>query len=65
MSCCVYADRETTDCGTVVSYADFHVIAWMQCCRRVDEEVFASILSTDEAFGRLYQACEKWLARDD
>ena len=50
--------------GKEVSYADFVVVGFMKMFDRIGE--MEGVLKVDrEAFGGLYEACAKWLERDD
>lgn len=52
--------------GREVSYADFVFVAFLRFFERVDRRVlFERCVRFDEGFGRLYEACGKWLERDD
>jgi hypothetical protein len=50
----------------IASYADIVVLASLQFYKRVDEErLFNKVVNLEPALGRLYQAGEQWLKRDD
>ena len=49
--------------GQEVSYADFMVVGFMKMFDRIGQ--VAPILEVDEAYGKLWDACQKWLERDD
>jgi glutathione S-transferase len=51
--------------GETVSYADFIFVGMMHMMKRMDEEVFQRFLEFDPVFGKLYEACEPWLKKDD
>jgi len=49
-----------------VSYADMVVLGWLHFYRRIDEErLFNRVVRLEPALGRLYEAAEQWLKRDD
>ncbi|KAF2706658.1 hypothetical protein K504DRAFT_384821 [Pleomassaria siparia CBS 279.74] len=50
---------------TVVSYADVIFVSFLQCIRRVSEDMFQRYLSLDPAFGKVYEASKEWLKKDD
>ena len=51
--------------GYLASYADFVTVSFMHCIKRVDESVFERIFGLEPELKRLYDACGKWLERDD
>jgi len=51
--------------GDTPSYADFFIVATLQMFKRVDEKIFARLVETEEALGKVYEACKPWLKRDD
>lgn len=52
--------------GKQVGYADFIIAGfWVFAKRLGEEDIFGRLLKYDEAFAKHYQACEKWLERDD
>ena len=51
--------------GETVSYADFVFVVVLHFFKRLNEEAFQRALAYDASFGKVYQACEKWLERDD
>jgi len=51
--------------GETVSYADFVLVSAIHFFKRVDESYFERFVGSDDAFGKLYEACGKWLERDD
>ena len=53
--------------GEKVGFADFIIAGFWQFARRVDEggDLFGRLMKVDEAFERHFEACVKWLERDD
>lgn len=51
--------------GKEVSYADLIFVAYLKFLEIVDGDVFERVVGLDEGFNRVYQACGKWLERDD
>ena len=51
--------------GYLASYADFVTVGFMHCVKRVDESVFERIIGLEPELKKLYDACGKWLERDD
>lgn len=52
-----------TECA--VSYADLIFVSMLEFFKRVDEDVFKRYMTLDEAFPKVYSACEPWLAKQD
>ena len=50
--------------GSEISYADFVIIADLECIRRTDQESFERIARYDGKIRQLWEACGKWLERD-
>jgi hypothetical protein len=40
-------------------------VGFMHCVKRVDESVFERIIGLEPELKKLYEACGKWLERDD
>ncbi|USP74187.1 glutathione s-transferase [Curvularia clavata] len=51
--------------GETVSYADLIFVSMLEFFKRVDEDVFKRYMALDEAFPKVYSACEPWLAKQD
>jgi len=51
--------------GSNPSYADFVTVAFLHCVKRADESVFKRIVGLESELKKLYDACAKWLERDD
>ncbi|KAL8849422.1 MAG: hypothetical protein Q9221_005594 [Calogaya cf. arnoldii] len=51
--------------GEVVSYADFVVVGIMVFLERAGAGAVERFREVDGAFGRLWEACEVWMVRDD
>ena len=53
--------------GKEVSFADFIVAGFWRFVEKLDQggDLFGRAMKVDEAFPRHYEACEKWLERDD
>ncbi|KAF2491132.1 hypothetical protein BU16DRAFT_621782 [Lophium mytilinum] len=51
--------------GTTPSYADFVTVGFLQCVKRADESVFEKLVGLEQELKKLYDACGKWLERDD
>lgn len=51
--------------GSRVSYADFVVVALLECLKRVDRPGWERLMRFDPSFKELHEACEEWLKRDD
>jgi hypothetical protein len=51
--------------GDLASYADFVTVGFMQCVKRADESVFERMIGLAPELKTLYNACGKWLERDD
>ena len=53
--------------GETVSYADFIVVGFFQCLKRLsyDDDMFGRAMQIDPSFLVLYKACAEWLKRDD
>jgi hypothetical protein len=51
--------------GYLASYADFVTVGFMHCVKRTDESVFERIVGLEPELKKLYDACGKWLERDD
>jgi hypothetical protein len=50
----------------LASYADISIVCYLQLFKRVDEKnIFDRILGFDPAIRTLYEACEKWVQKDD
>lgn len=49
----------------LVSYADFIFVSMLHFLKRVDEHVFKRYMELDEAFPKVYSACEQWLEKQD
>lgn len=50
--------------GSQVCYADFMVVALLEGLRRIGQDIFDRIVSHDESFVRLHDACKKWMEND-
>ena len=50
--------------GEYVSYADFIVVGALHFLKRIEARLYERFISIEPAFGKLYEACEVWLARD-
>ncbi|KAF1956230.1 hypothetical protein CC80DRAFT_472986 [Byssothecium circinans] len=51
--------------GKTVSYADFILVSFLHCMKRIDVDMFQRYLGFDPAFGQVYDASRQWLAKDD
>lgn len=51
--------------NSAVSYIDFVLVSFLMFIKRIDEREFQKALSLDSAFGILYDACRKWLEKDE
>lgn len=51
--------------GNTPGYADGVFAGMMRFLKRVDEQDFERFLGFDDVFKKFYDACEKWLERDD
>ena len=51
--------------GSQISYADFHAAGLFQAFMRCGEEYGERLLSYDESFRKLFEACKPYLERDD
>ena len=51
--------------GETVSYADFIFVTMLKWFQRVDQSIYDRAASHDEAFSKLFKACEKWMQRED
>jgi len=51
--------------GSTPSHADFVTVGFMHCLKRVDEGVFERFVGLEQELKKLYDACAKWLERDD
>lgn len=51
--------------GQTPSYADLVIVSMFRFVERLGGDDFEKLMSFDRGFGTLYQACEKWLERDD
>lgn len=51
--------------GSQASYADFVVVALLECLARVDRAGWERMQKFDTSFGELHEACQEWLERDD
>ncbi|KAB2571562.1 Glutathione S-transferase-like protein ustS [Lasiodiplodia theobromae] len=51
--------------GSEVSYADFIVASLLHFVKLLGPELYDRFVTHDKAFDDLYQACAKWLERDD
>jgi len=51
--------------GSSPSYADFVTVGFMHCMKRVDEGVFERVIGLEPELKKQYDACKKWLERDD
>ena len=51
--------------GKEPSYVDFVVVSWLHFLNTIDEEIYKKVVAIDHVFGKLYDACGKWLERDD
>lgn len=50
--------------GNTLSYADIIFVTYIHFAKRLNKQDFERLLSHDESFGKLYQACGKWLEKD-
>lgn len=64
MLCLVRLSSRIADWGTV-SYADFIVASLLHFVKLLGPELYDRFVAHDKAFDDLYQACAKWLERDD
>lgn len=48
-----------------MSYADFIFVSMLHFLKRIDEDVSKRYMALDEAFPKVYSACEQWLAKAD
>jgi len=62
--CLVHLASRIADWGTV-SYADFIVASLLHFVKLLGPELYDRFVAHDKAFDDLYQACAKWLERDD
>ena len=51
--------------GCLASFADFVTVGFLHCVKRVDESVFDRLIGLEPELKKLYDACAKWLERDD
>ncbi|KAF2832915.1 glutathione S-transferas-like protein [Ophiobolus disseminans] len=51
--------------GKTVSYADFILVAFFQMLKRIGQSELERYLALDEAFPKVYEACGKWLEKED
>ena len=49
----------------IASYADFYLVGLLQWCVRLGDGLFEKMVSYDDSFKTLYDACKLWLERDD
>jgi hypothetical protein len=41
------------------------VVAFIHCLKRIDESVYDRLIGLDPELKKLYDACGKWLEKDD
>lgn len=51
--------------GSKVSYGDFVAASFFECMARADLKSYVRLMSFDESFTTLHQACRPWLQRDN
>jgi len=51
--------------GEEVGYADLVVVGGLEFFKRVEGRFFERVVRVEPRLGRLYEACGKWLERDD
>ena len=51
--------------GKSASYADFVVVSFLHFARRIDEAIFERAVVMEPSLKTVYDACRKWLERDD
>ncbi|KAK1517630.1 uncharacterized protein CCOS01_11887 [Colletotrichum costaricense] len=51
--------------GDKVSYTDFVFVGFLYFVKRAGEEHYQRVVQHCESFDKIYQACEKWLERND
>jgi len=51
--------------GEEVGYADLVVVGGLEIFKRVEGRLFERVVRMEPRLGRLYEACGKWLERDD
>lgn len=51
--------------GENVSYADFIFVSMLHFVKRLDEQVFQRLVSSDAAISRVYEASREWFAKED
>jgi hypothetical protein len=54
-----------TRANETASHADLAIVCWLAFFKRANKEAFDRILSIDPTIGELYNACKKWLEKDD
>ena len=47
------------------SYADFVIVGLLRFFKVIDEDIYKKVILVDPSLGRLYDASEPWLKRDD
>lgn len=57
-------DRGPFVLGSRVSYNDFVIAGFFECFSRADLTHYVRLMSFDESFPQLHQACRPWLQRD-
>ena len=50
--------------GSTVSYADFLFVTTLKSFQRAHPPIFERAVGHDDAFRKLFQACERWMERD-
>jgi hypothetical protein len=49
----------------IASYADFKIVGLLHFFKVVDQPTYERVLKTEPVYGKLYEACQKWLDRDE
>ena len=57
-------DESTFVFGSAVSFTDFIIVGVLQSLLRINVEMFERFVSQVTGFGSLYNACSKWLEKD-
>lgn len=51
--------------GKTPSYADFHIVGFLEWCRCLGDGIFDRVIAVDQAYKDVFDACQPWLERND
>ena len=51
--------------GETPSYADFLIVGFLEWCKIAGNDIYQRIVSIDESFLHVHEACRPWLERND